>query len=289
MVAGIRCIVFFLVAVTRLVTQSAYLVGQNTQPKYRDSLRNSASSVKVTHVFKEAATEILPHHLIVKKDRVLSSQIHDVIFTVKQRNMDKLVEILNDVSDIRSPNYGKHMTSEEIADLTSNLDSRDEVVAYLKAAGASVVSESPYGEYITASAPISLWEHMLDAEFYTYSLRGETVRNYMRAERYSVPIRLNEHVDSVLNTIQRPTRAQSSPASSASVSRFDPLLYIDPNKNSKGQKPWTAIRRFMDPSLLSHVYNIDSNDGHPHATQAILGGPDQFFSPTDLLNFQEAN
>ena len=288
MVLGFRFIVFFQIAVTRLVAQSAYSVKPSKLSKNRDGNYNSATSASRTHVFMEAATELMPHHLITKEGRASSTQMHDVMFVVKLRNMDKLVEILDNISDIKSPNYGNYMTSEEIADLTSNRKSRREVVKYLEMAGASVVGESPHGEYITASAPVSIWEHMLDTEFYTYSIRGETVTNYIRAERYSVPIDLHSHIDSAFNTIQKPMHAQLGPAPSAGISKFNPLLFVIPSKSSPAQ-PYTGIRRFMDQELLNKVYNIDSNVGHPRATQAVLGGPSQYFSPEDLKRFQRLN
>ena len=187
---------------------------------------SSSEREKISHAFKEDSKEILKHRDIVRLNRVSPIQMHDVIFVVKQRNMDELLRILEDVSDFTSPHYGKHMTSEEIADLTSNPNSRDKIVEYLEMAGASVVGESLYGEYITASATVSIWEHMLNAQFHTYAVLpadreevnyriedDKSVKHYIRTDRYSVPTSLDEHVESVMNTIQLPPMQQIGRAS----------------------------------------------------------------------------
>jgi hypothetical protein len=47
---------------------------------------------------------------IVKGARVDSKRVHEVMFATKQLNMQELSEILLDISDPKSVNYGKHMT-----------------------------------------------------------------------------------------------------------------------------------------------------------------------------------
>ena len=280
------------IAATQLSTLSAYHVSPDKLTNDKDGLPPTVKDTVNLHIFREHATGFFSDNLFHRKLRVDPTQLHDVIFVIQQNNIEKLTEILDDISDPTSTNYGKHMTGAEIADLTGNPVARDEVVSYLLSAGASIVSETLYGEYITASAPVSVWEEVLDTEFFAYSLpsRSDEERNYIRAEKYSVPIFLHPHVESVFNTIQMPSTQALSPEEFPPTpsKKFHPQLQIDPTSSSVIKIPSSIITRFMKPWMLNEEYNIDSNLGHPLATQAVLGLSQQYFCPQDLNAFQTA-
>jgi tripeptidyl-peptidase I len=243
------------------------------------------------HVFREASKGLSVHPDVIKGPRVLSTQLHSLIFVVPLRNMEKLTDVLHDVSDPMSGNYGKHLTKQEIDDLTSNPASHQEVVAYLKAAGVTVTLNEFSGECISAQAPIGLWERLLDTEFYSYSFESEKggehskyglkeASDFIRTEKYSVPAGLHMHVESVLNTVQLP------------MSRSDrlPLIRVENSEVSKSTHFSEKSNKFpgyTTPQLLNEVYNIDDNTGHPRATQAAYEAADQLFCPEDLTKFQK--
>ena len=242
------------------------------------------------HTFRQSAKESMSHKDIVKLDRVSPTQLHDVIFFIQQRNIEELTKILYDVSDPISPNYGKHMTSKEIADLTASPEARSKVLTYLDAAGASIIAETLHGEYITARAPVSLWEDMLDTEFFTYAVlpqkryrieEDESIRNYIRTERYSVPTVLDAHIDSIFNTIQMPPpmapqkKVQSKHIRSSST-----------HKHHVSTSATFTPDGYITPAYLIYHYNITTNKGHPRAIQGVFAGYDQYYSPADLKSFQ---
>ena len=240
------------------------------------------SEVVEKHSYRSAATGLILHKRIMKEERVHPLQDHDVIFVIKQRNMDELTRILHDISDPQSANYGQHMSALEIADLTRNPGSRSSVVKHLKSSGASIVSETSYGEYITARASVQVWEKMFNTEFYTYALRRSEsdysgrsyesgVTRFVRAEEYSVPTVLDAHVTSVMNTVQL-------------IPLQSPRLSI-PENMSPGSN--AALNGSAYPAILNAAYNIDSNIGHPRATQAVFETINQTFSPNDLAAFQQ--
>ena len=257
-----------------------------------DSKRSNA------HVPRKSAKGSLSHKDVIRRGRVDPTQLHDVIFVIQQNNIEKLTEILDDISDPTSTNYGKHMTGAEIADLTGNPVARDEVVSYLLSAGASIVSETLYGEYITASAPVSVWEEVLDTEFFIYTVLpinrdhqdynvegDKSVKNYIRAEKYSVPIVLDTHVQSISNTIQLPPMTPGNPL--PTVVPYAPSIYG--RGHSVSVEATVVANGYIYPSFLNSYYNIDSNIGHPLATQALFAGYGQHFSPDDLATFQSEN
>jgi tripeptidyl-peptidase I len=230
------------------------------------------------HIYKENSEPLLSHPDVVKGDRVSQSKTHDVIFVVQQKNMDQLERILHEVSDPSHSNYGNHMTRKEIDDLTSDPESRDEVISYLRAAGVTVLPDALSGECILARAEINLWERILHTEFYTYSLLS-TDDIFVRADEYSIPVGLDKYVESVLNTVQFPH---------AVINRSAPrrIENTDAMVKSRFTAETLYWEGYMSPQLLNDVYSIDDNTGHPRATQAAFEGWNNYFSPADLASFQ---
>ena len=115
--------------------------------------------MKITHRLITGSTRI---HTYSRKEVstylpasiLKSGVVSDMIFAVQQKNIDELTNILYDISDPDSPNYGQHWSNDEVSEFTSNPEGLDVVVSYLNSNGASVVSETRTGEYITARAPI---------------------------------------------------------------------------------------------------------------------------------------
>jgi hypothetical protein len=113
------------------------------------------------HVFKEKIAGVrLPD--LAKKSRVTPETSHEVVFVIKQRNMKELIAILHDVSDPSSISHGKHKTKQEVAELTANLESREEVISYLKSVGATVVSKTLNGVYYCE------WSYQAMGEYVSY-------------------------------------------------------------------------------------------------------------------------
>ena len=227
-----------------------------------------------THVFKESSKFSSNRSDIKKQDRVGHDHSHEVIFVIQQKNMDELTSILHDVSDPHSPNYGQHWTRDEVVDFTSNTEGRDAVVSYLHMNGASVVSETLAGEYISAKAPIKVWEKMFNTEFFTFIItRGDdSIETLIRAEHYSIARDLNKHVSSVLNTIEilsQPLRPISRAPPASKVGRFS-----------------TTEGGWMTPSKLRAYYNMSDAMGSINSTQAIYASVGQYFSPRNLADFQ---
>ena len=236
------------------------------------------------HAFRENAAGLSSHSNFLKGDRVSPTELHDVVFVVKEKNLDELKRILYDISDPVSTNYGNHMSFEEIQDLVSNPVAHQEVVAYLTEAGATVMEGVTKGECITARAEVGVWERMLNTEFHSYSkISVATVSahsRFIRSEQYSVPAGLDDHVAFVMNTVQVPvTRFQRD--------FLDNIHPISPSKKSRFAEASNQYEGFTSPDQILARYNIADNSGHPRATQAAFEAFGQKFSPEDLLLFQE--
>ena len=228
-----------------------------------------------THVFRESNTHLSIRRDIKKQNRARSDHPHEVIFVIQQRNMEELTSILYDISDPNSSNYGQHWSREDVVDFTSNPGGRDAVVSYLNSNGAFIVSETLAGEYVTAVAPINVWEKIFKTEFYSFIVTryDESVHTVIRAEDYWIPRELDKHVTSVLNTIELLT---PSPTSASRV----------PVASKIGKFSSTALG-YMTPTTLKAYYNMSNVIGSINSTQMIYASLGQYYSPRNLASLQE--
>ena len=186
-----------------------------------------------THVFMETQAPLSGRSDLIRNTRALPEVTHEVIFVTKDRNSEELDRIFHDVSNPDSPNYGKYLTSKQVADLTANLPARDAIVSYLTAtAGVEIVKQTLHGEMITVKASVAVWERMFHTEFYYYQRLNHDANNnneaatttdssnnnhhssstssqssgrmFIRAESYSLPEQLHAHVFTVLHTVHMP-------------------------------------------------------------------------------------
>lgn len=97
-----------------------------------------------------------------------TSIVHEVIIAVKQKNLDAIEKTLYEVSDPTNPKYGKFLTRAQIGELTENREATLQIQAYLAANGATIVKTTPFGEYITAKAPIGVWQTLFATTFYDF-------------------------------------------------------------------------------------------------------------------------
>jgi tripeptidyl-peptidase I len=219
-------------------------------------------------VFKENMPSVSMRTDLLRSDRVHGASVHEVVFVIRQRNMEELNDILHDVSDPESPNYGQHLTREKVISMTINPESRDDVLSYLSSVGSNVKSVTRGGDFIIAEAPVAVWEKVFKAEFFTLqqTLPNGQTHEVVRADGYSIPSELHTHVESVLNILEIPNGERAS-----SRIKFSPQIYTD----------------VVTPSRLRKFYNMSSSHGNSQSTQAVYGALKEYFSPADLRTFQE--
>jgi tripeptidyl-peptidase I len=231
-----------------------------------------------THIFKHSIPQLSSRADLLKGDRVHHAHTHEVVFMIRQRNMDELTRKLEDVSDPSSPNYGQHMTMNEVVEMTANPEGLVAVSSYLVRNGATIVSETLHGEYVTAAAPIAVWEKVLNTEFFTFhqtQVDGR-IEALVRAESYSIPRELGAHVMHVMNTIDTPLMTHSS-------SRTTPSVV---NQKEKSRFHTTGDWQAVSPRKIKEFYNVSNYQGSEQSTQAVYETNDQNFSPKDLKEFQ---
>lgn len=203
---------------------------------------------------------------------------HEIVFAVKQRNMDELTRILHDVSDPTSNNYGQHLSRDEVLALTSNPESCETIAKYLELSGASVTSQTSGGEYITARAPIAVWEVMLNTEFFLYDMRHKNneVEEVVRTERYWIPTELDAHVTGLFNTVDMPIRSGS----------VHPVLELQADRKSQSRFSTMGDYGVTSPRKIRAYYNMGTSKGSIASRQAIYAANQDYLSPNDVRLFQ---
>lgn len=196
-----------------------------------------------------------------------SNEMHEVVFAVQQRNLDRLEQILQEVSDPKHKSFGKHLNRQQVADLTANPQATEFVVSYLKQNGVTELKPTPYGEYIKAKAPVAVWSKMFATTFYTFKHVAGKMPNIIRATHYSLPSDLQAHTKAVFNTVQLP-----------------PLMNSEPRMfHAKSQLGGGSVT----PAFLNDYYDIFTNDGSALASQSLFESLGQYYSPADLSQFQK--
>lgn len=221
---------------------------------------------------------------VAKVADVSTDATHSVVFVVEQRNLDRLDEVLAEVSSPSSPKYGQYLTRAQVDDLTGNPDSHDAIVKYLKAfPEIEIEKESPLGNYIFAKAPVATWEEMFHCKFAEYA-----VMNYpntvVRSDVLYVPRELDGHVSTVLNTVHLPVPHKKK--NSMVLSKFS---VKDIKKNARPDDATTGglvVPGYVTPGLIAKYYNISNTIASFNVSQAVYESLDQYMSPSDLAEFQ---
>ena len=131
-----------------------------------------------------------------------------------------------------------------------------------------------YGEYVTARAPVSVWNDIFGALFYNFQnpLNGKVI---IRTKVYTIPAVLISHIATVFYTIHPfPPTKQSNVAKRS-------LTQVSPDS-----APALTVFGSVTPSTINTVYGIGANVGSPKSTQAVYEAIAQDYSPTDLASFQ---
>ena len=237
----------------------------------------SPNTYSGSHVFKESIPELSSRLDIVKRDRMHQDHSHEIVFAVKQRNMDELTRILHDVSDPTSDNYGHHLSRHEVVTLTSNPQACEAITKYLELSGVTVTSQTLGGEFIIAHAPIAVWEIMLNTEFHLFDIKNENneIEEVVRTERYWIPNELDEHVDGLLNTVDMPLRSLR--------------LNLEPQANINLQNHFHSQSFSTTPKKIREYYNMGTSKGSAASIQAIYAPQDQYLGPAEVIQFQKNN
>lgn len=206
--------------------------------------------------------------------RAASQSNIELVFAVSQKNMPLLRKTLYDISDPRSVSFGKHLTFEQVNEMTANPEAELAVERFLLSNGvdAAAVTKTVSGNFITASMSVSVAEGMLRTEFYEFEHEFLT-RTTVKAMTYQLPIYMTAHLDFVSANCLFP-----------SATRRSPVVSFAPNVKLGGPIPAGYI---YPANLLSYYGITDPTVASTQATQSVYENLGQSFAPSDLASFQK--
>lgn len=213
-----------------------------------------------------------------KKLSVSGSTIeHEVTIAVRQQNLNFLHETLMDRSTPGNPLYQQWMTRDQVASFSSNSIASAAVKEWLFDNNINIISTTLNEEYITASAPLSKWQNLLNTTFHLWS--DNLGKLYHRAESYSVPTSLSPLISTIFHTTQFPPKLFRTPHT-----KFEAASSTDKTWNATTQN--SVAFRGTTVSFLNNLYKITTNSGASSLKQAVLELNSELYQNSDITAFQ---
>jgi tripeptidyl-peptidase I len=174
---------------------------------------------------------------------------------LKMQNIEKLEGMLRDVSDPKSPNYGKYLTAAQIADtFKPSQESSQAVTAWLESQGVTDIAAD--GAHINFATTVGKANSLLTAGFAFFDVGGISK---LRTMEYSIPDDLHQHIALVTpTTFFGKMRAQS------------PIMtkLVTPRQSVNS----TNCARLTTPPCLESMYNYASYKADPASGSKVAFG-----------------
>ena len=239
--------------------------------------------VQSDHIFKEKSPKHESFYGFIKGKAADADHLHEITIAINQKNLEWLKSSLYDVSEMNSPNYGKHKTMQEIGEKTQNIEGTTAVLAWLNQNDVKVKSQTVFGDYITIEAKVSTLERMLNTKFNEYhkindirSVEGietseiDKLNHVVRANSYYIPEELNQHIHAIFKAtgLPVPIRHHSK--------RNENKVNNKNNKNLRVKSQADPATVDVTPLTLAVQYNIVAAAGGL-GSQAAYGGIGQTY------------
>jgi len=186
---------------------------------------------------------------------------------LRQQNVDALTRKLYAVSDPTSPEYGKHLTHQQLNDLIApSSESVEAVYKWLGEHGIrrEQIKATPNFDILEFVVPVSTLEAMLSTTYTRFT--HETGHVVARTQRYFLPASVHEHIDLVGPTIMLP-----------SMNRATKKPYVPTADGSN---------LGVNPASLQQMYSVGSARATTKQSNiALCGFLEQYVDQPDLDRF----
>jgi len=261
------------------------------------------SAAATSHSIHERRELAHPHWF--KQTRLSSDHILPISIALKQQNLDRADELVNDVAHPDSPNYGKHWSAKEVIDtFAPSVATVKAVKEWLTEAGITEhrLRLSPGRNWIKFDATVEQAEDLLRTEYYLFQHASED-KVTVACDSYSVPSELKNHIDLVTPTIHLNLvstasvirRSSSPPSDQAPRQHHSPrrTLHYRPMPDfSYSTHPETPFTSTLNCSSITTPICLRALYGFPPGSTAIPGNSlgiaeftPQNFAQRDLNKF----
>ncbi|KAJ3307934.1 hypothetical protein HDV04_002295, partial [Boothiomyces sp. JEL0838] len=204
-------------------------------------------------------------------------QTVDFGFGLKQSNMDLLVAKLYEVSDPSHPNYGKHLSKEQVDALTAPLPETVKAVTGWLAENGVTESDINFNsgkDWLHVKLPLSKAQQLLQANYQSFT-HPESGKTIIRTTKYSLPQKVHSHIDLIKPTTLFGARPKQ--------------LTTRPGKVHSKRDASSDCANGVTPTCLKSLYNVGTykptNKNNVIGVTAYGG---QYASTSDLQQFTKS-
>ncbi|KAI5928203.1 peptidase S8/S53 domain-containing protein [Camillea tinctor] len=170
-------------------------------PLYRHDVEQidpsiSKRSIPETHIQHERRT-VEQEKSWAKVERARSEALLPMRIGLKHTNLQSGHDLLMDISNPKSENFGKHLSAEEVVDFFAPPQTSVAAIKeWLVNAGipSHAISQSTNKQWIQFDAPVSQVEDLLMADYHVWEHLDTGVKN-IACEEYHVPRDVKQHID----------------------------------------------------------------------------------------------
>ena len=243
----------------------------------------------------------IPRKTFVQLHRSPPDTIHELVFAIKQKNLNIIEEELLARSTPGNILYQQWLTYDNIGDYITNHEGANIVMNWLNDNNIDISWISQHKEYIKVNTTISKWEKLLTTTFYSYKDKYH-VDNILinphiihRAMEYSVPESIHIHLSAVFNTVQTPPilnkryyKTLNSNTEHGNNNNIDKDIKTHlRNSNNEIKTISTLASNIITIDILNNIYKITTNIGNTTQSQSVFETNTERYSPTDLTKFQQ--
>ncbi|KAH8679313.1 putative alkaline serine protease AorO [Ilyonectria robusta] len=214
---------------------------------------------------------------LVKTAPIDSNVDISVRIALKQRNLDQGMNLLMDVSDPDSPNYGKHYTAEQVVDLFSpDADSIEIVKSWLAESGVEGVTTPKSKGWIDFKTTAKKLETLLETTYHVYEYTA-TGDKHLGTDSYKLPSQVSQHVDFITPGIVTdkivPVTVSESGVQPGRPLKLTPISAAECDTH-------------MTPICIKALYNItDGTLKNPKNRMGIFESMSEMYEQSDLNKF----
>lgn len=147
-------------------------------------------------------------HPVTWIGRASPETMHECTFHLKNPRQADLEALVLQISDPKSPMYGKHMTKDQVQEMTRNVEGEHALELFLQNIGATITKKMTSA--ITATAPVSVWEQAFHTEL--HRIQSPAINHELvRARDYSLPKEVAPFVQLITNLIDLPVPVHRGP------------------------------------------------------------------------------
>ncbi|KAI1389168.1 putative alkaline serine protease AorO [Hypoxylon trugodes] len=270
-------------------------------------------SIPDTHIQHEKRTEIQARSW-TKMARAVPDAKIPVRIGLKQRNLQSGHDLLMEISNPDSKNYGKHLSAEEIIKFFEPLeDSFKAIKDWLVEAGipSKNISQSINKQWVQFDAPVKHVEDLLMTDYHVWEHVDIGVKN-IACDEYHVPKHIKEHIDYITPGIklmgygdtQGPPMKRRRDAKIGTLPRFGEKISESDVANLMSERSRGLSRakpsdvasgnytlpggcdQYTTPDCIRALYNIPKGTKkHPDNKMGIFQSLGQHYTQYDLDKF----